>query len=232
MMEEHFILELVKKANPDNPLQFVRNIVKDYSIEKLNNQILNCKDCEICGNKTIFHGDSNASIMIIGSSPTCFESNINKALYDDKDNDILDQTLAMLKANKKQLFFANVVNCIPYKTLGGEKVQRIATINEAKSCSLFINHAIEIVQPLVIVTMGAIAYSHFNNNSGSLLQNRGNWFSIKGIPAIATYEPSYFIQMEGIKDEELLIQQQYEFIDDITKAFNYIKENHPNLNLY
>ena len=232
---EQLILNLVKNADPDNPLQYVQNIVKDYAKEKLDEQILACQDCKICDScRSLAHGNTNASILIIGSHaqslvPLTNES-YNLAFYDNESSYIIDKTLEIIKANKNEIMFANVLGCMPYKELGGEKVPRIPNSKELEQCKVFINHLIDIVQPLVIITMGAVALNAFKKNC-SIINEHGQWFDIKGIPAIATYSPEYFIQIKGKKDEELILQQQYDFIDDVTKGFQYIKENYPKINI-
>ena len=39
------IMELVREANPDNPTQYVTDIVKNFALEKLNDKIYNCNIC-------------------------------------------------------------------------------------------------------------------------------------------------------------------------------------------
>ena len=64
---EETIYNLVARTDPDNPLDYVRNIVKPLAQNKLDNLILECDQCDICKNsvKTITRGNPNAPIMIL-----------------------------------------------------------------------------------------------------------------------------------------------------------------------
>lgn len=228
---EDRILDLIKQEDPENPLQYVRNLIKDYASEKLASQIKACKDCGICSNtKTIHHGNTNATIMFIGSTPeTDGESEL--ALFDGESSVILNKVIDdILMINRDELFFANAVNCWPYKQTGPDKTQRVPTKQELNNCFVFINHLIEIVQPLAIVLLGSVALNAFEPTK-AITKDRGQWLSIKGIPAVATFHPDYFLKVAGKKDEELVEQQKFEFIDDINMVVNYIKTKYSQIEI-
>lgn len=225
------ILDLIKQEDPENPLQYVRSLVKDYASEKLASQIKACQDCSICSNvKTLHHGNTNATIMFIGSTPeTDGESEL--ALFDGESSVILNKVIDdILMINRDELFFANAVNCWPYKQTGPDKTQRVPTKQELNNCFVFINHLIEIVQPLAIVLLGSVALNAFEPTK-AITKDRGQWLSIKGIPTVATFHPDYFLKVAGKKDEELVEQQKFEFIDDINMAVNYIKTKYPQIEI-
>lgn len=230
---EDRILNLVMNEDPANPLQYVRNIVKDYCIEKTCNQILACKDCSICDcTKTLPHGNSNATIMFIGSSPEVGESEEESlALFDGESSVILSKVIDdILMINRDELFFANAVNCWAYKQTGPDKTHRIPTKQELNNCFVFINHLIEVVQPLAIVLLGSVALNAFEPNR-AITKDRGQWLSIKGIPTVATFHPDYFLKVAGKKDEELVEQQKFEFIDDINMVVNFVKSSYPKIDI-
>lgn len=234
MTNEQKILIEVLKANPDNPLQYVRNIVKNYSLEKLNQQIINCKDCSICNQyKSIGHGNANASILVIGGYPLKEYKKNTKAFYEKEEiKNIIDKTFFdICKINKEEIYFANVIQCFPYQLINNKREMRIPIKKEIDNCFVFLNHLIEIIQPLVIILLGPIALNVFNKEK-NIIKNHGEWISVKGIPTIFTYHPEYFIQMKDKKDEELLNMQKYEFIEDIQKAILYIEEKYPMIKIY
>lgn len=229
---KEYILDLIKEEDPANPLQYVRDIVKDFAVEKTCDQIKSCKDCDIChGNRTLPYGNSNASIMFIGSMPETYLDRNMPALFDGDSSAILNKVLDdILMVNREEFFFANAVNCWPYKQTGPEKTPRVPTKKELSNCYVFINHLIEIVQPLAIVILGSAALNAFEPTM-ALTKDRGKWFSIKGIPAVATFSPDYFLKVAGKKDEELVEQQKFEFIDDINMVIQHVKSTYPNINI-
>jgi uracil-DNA glycosylase family 4 len=230
------ILELVMQADPANPLQYVHSIVKDYARNKLDLAIAECKDCSISGLvKTLTAGNSNAAVMIIADTVSeeqvsKIEENVYQLPLCDSSGETFDKALDALHVNKDQLFYINSVNCWPYKEVGTEAITRTPTKKETECCKVFVHHAIEIVQPLVIITLGNIALNLFIKESIS--KARGEWFDYKGIPLMPTYHPGYFDKITGHKDEEMIQMLQWDFFGDLQKAFNYVVEKYPDIKMF
>lgn len=222
------ILELVKQESPDNPLQYVHDIVREYAHSKLNGHILNCQDCPICnGPKSLAIGNSNASILIIGESAPGDEYPEAQSIspFGDKEQEILDKVFELLHVNTNEIFYINAVNCWSHKQDGNGKVKRTPHKKEVENCSLFVDYAIKLVQPLVIILLGGIALNLFYKEAISTA--RGNWIEVRGIPAMPTYHPGYFLKIEGKKDSDIIEMQKWDFYNDIKKAFQYIQETYP-----
>jgi DNA polymerase len=230
MDNQEEILRLVKEADPDNPLQYVHDIVKGYAHEKSNSYISQCNDCSICnGSKTLTSGNPNATVLVIGESAPGedYSGNIIP-IFSKEEQRIIDTVFDTLHVNKDQIFYINAVNCWPCKQLGNETVKRTPYKKEVENCSVFVDYAIKLVQPLVIILLGGIALNLFEKESIS--NARGKWIEVKGIPAIPTYHPGYFEKVEGHKDPDTIENQKLEFVDDIRHAFMYIQENYPDTN--
>jgi uracil-DNA glycosylase family 4 len=230
MNVEDKILELVKQTNPDNPMSYVQNIVKGYSIEKLNSHIMGCKDCEeICEyGKSITLGNPNASVLIIGdgiSDPSCIEDGVCYPFSSKESQEVLDIAFDALHVNREEIFYINAVNCWTHKLLGDEKVNRTPNKKEVNNCSVFVDYAINTIQPLVIILFGSIALNLYRKEA--IKKARGEWIDIKGIPAMPTYHPAYFSKLEGKQDEEIIANHKWEFFQDVRNAFLYIQENYP-----
>jgi uracil-DNA glycosylase family 4 len=231
---EKEILKLVKQADPDNPVNYVQNIVKAFAVDKLNDHIICCRDCDdICGiGKSITYGNPNASVLIIGdgvSGPEIIEDGLCYPFSDEDSKEILDITFDAMKINKDEIFYINAVNCWTHKLVGEERIKRTPNKKEVNSCSVFVDYAIRTVQPLVIILFGSIALNLYKKDSIS--KARGEWIDIKGIPAMPTYHPAYFNKVEGKQDEELINHQKVQFFEDVRNVFLYIQENYPNVKI-
>lgn len=223
------ILELVEERDPDNPLQYVKQIVQEMSCNKIKKHIMNCKDCDMhCDFRELPHGNPNASLMIIGSSPEDALTENQLALNYGESKRVLDIILDSLNVNKEEVFYASCMACSPQKNLSGKLIKRMPNTSEVKNCQVFIKSLIDVVDPLVIILMGPLAYNTFNKE-GTLIANRGEWFEYNDIPVIPTYAPSYFATAPV--DEITLDGQKSDFINDIEAAVNHIRENYPNINL-
>lgn len=230
---ERQILDLVKLSNPSNPLQYVHNIVKDLSIEKLNNQILQCRDCESCnGPKSLTKGISNATVMIIGESVSEDQKNSDIVYpFENEGGEILDIVLEHYDINKEELFYINSVNCWPNKKVGSEYISRTPTKKEVDNCKVFLEYAIKVVQPRVIITLGGVALNSLFDEKLAITLERGVWKEYNGIVLMPTFHPAYFNKIKGKKDPELIEMQKMDFMNDIGKAFLYLEENYPDNNV-
>lgn len=223
------ILELIKEVNPENPIEYVKDLVQEMAYAKLVSRIKHCQDCSICtACKELPYGNINASVMIIGSMPEEEPEDDKFAMQYGESKRVLDVVLDALEINRDEILFTNCIPCWPHKKLGDKVISRVPTSAELSECRVFVEHLIEIVNPLLIITLGPVAYNYFNKE-GILTKCRGEWTSINGIPSIPTYAPSYF--SKSVLDEITLQSQKEEFVQDLAVAFNYIESNYPNIQI-
>jgi len=231
MRPDETILALVKEANPDNPLEYVRNIVKGFAREKLDRYILECKDCPICNStKTLTYGSIDASVLVV--TDFVLEEQNTKAgstypLAGTKAFQILQKTLDFYGFNTEEFFFMNSVNCCPVSTISGSEFTRIPKKEEERNCHIFLDYAIQMLQPVFIIVLGNIALNHFVHDT--VFNLHGKIFQAKGIPAIATYSPDYLLWCQ----RETPAAYEYEkeiFIKDFENIKQYLlKYEHTNL---
>ena len=236
-MIEEKILNLVKEANPANPISFVHNIVKPLANEQLNNYILECEDCNICNcTKTITKGNPNASIMIIGESSSEEQQGTDSIHpFENPSGALLSRALAKLNVNEDEIFYINSVNCFPHRVNGDKLIKRSPTKTERTNCKAFLDYAIKIVEPLLIICLGGVATNGINEEIGkqNISKIRGEYFNYRGIRVMPTYHPGYFIELDksGKLDEETIASYQWDFFNDLEKAFNDLNDEYPELEI-
>lgn len=238
MIEEQ-ILKLVEDADPANPITFVHNIVKPLAQKKLDNYILECEDCGICNTKkTITKGNPNASIMIIGEASTedqQDDSSDNVFPFENTSGELLAKALEKLNVNEEQLFFINSIHCFPHRETAGVKIKRAPTKSERTNCKVFLDYAIKMVQPLLIICLGGVATNGINEEIGkqNITKIRGTYFQYRGINVMPTFHPGYFIELEKDNkvDEEFISNLQWDFFNDLQKAFTDLHEQYPELEI-
>lgn len=231
---EEQIYNLVSQANPDNPLAFVQNIVKPMAKEKLDEYIIDCDECEISCNsvKTITRGNPNAPILIIGESVSTEQQELGQITFplcNDKASDNLNQVLSYLNVNEDAIFYINSVNCYPSRN--GNK--RSSTVKERNNCKTFLDYAIKLVDPLLIICLGAVAVNGINEEIGKqkITDIRGQYFTYRGIPVMATFHPGYFNELDGHIPDELIEEYYQQFTSDITTAITDLHNQCGHLNI-
>lgn len=231
---EESIYNLVLQANPENPLDYVRNIVKPLAQQKLNEYIIGCDCCDIHKGsvKTITRGNPNAPIMIIGESVSKEQQALGQntyPLYQDNAAKSLQEVLEYLKVDENKLFYINSVNCFPQRN--GTK--RASTVNERKCCKTFLDYAIRMVNPILIICLGAVAVNGINEEIGKkkITDIRGQFFTYRDITVMPTFHPGYFNEIMDKVPEELVQEYFNQFYDDIALAISELNTQRPDLNI-
>ena len=224
MTKEEMILQLVKEADPDNPLEYVRNIVKGFAREKLDRYILDCKDCSICNStKTLTYGSVNASVLVVSEFVLAEQNTKEGSTYPlagTEAHQILEKTLDFYGFNIDEFFFINAVNCCPSSTASKTELARtIPNMEEKKNCHVFLDYAIQMIHPVFIIILGNIALNHFVRDT--VFNVHGKVIQAKGIPAIATYSPEHLLWCR----RETPATYEYEkelFLKDFEKIKEYL----------
>ena len=206
---EDNIINEIRGINPDNPAEYVLNLIKPLSIEKINYNISQCKICGLC-EKVLPSGDVNSPVLVIGEYP---KSNIQ--LYEDILNEYFIEALESLSIRYDRLYYCNCIQCLP-------KNNKLPSKTELSAC--YDNHISKLIfamQPKCILLLGNVASRMYLG--GTLQSVRGEWNYISNIPTIATYHPDYFVKMQNIKNQDILNEEYNNFIHDLEIVFEYIK---------
>ena len=222
------IISSIKAINPENPMEYVVNLIKPLTIESFNDKIYKCNKCSIgCTgkeHKSSIFGNANSPILVI--TDYIKTNRINEKhtpLLDEYHS--LDMWYSLLKnigVNGNLLLYCNCVNCFPYNNCNEPRLPSLAEINNCYNNIVY--KLIESIRPKMLIILGNVALRAFSHHS--FLSVRGQMSEILGIPTMVTYTPSYFHKMLEIKNEEVLEKEFDDFIEDINNAFLYFKTNY------
>ncbi|QBR72611.1 uracil-DNA glycosylase [Beijerinckiaceae bacterium] len=140
-------------------------------------------------------GNPNASIMIVGEAPGADEDR-QGVPFVGRAGQLLDKMLASIGLDRTKVFIANVV---PWRPPGN----RTPTPLETAACLPFTRRQIELVDPKILVCLGAAAAHTLLGSKDGIMRMRGRWFSYmmgtKEIRAIAMLHPAYLLRQPGQK---------------------------------
>lgn len=216
------ILDLIKNVNPDNPTEYVTELVKEFSIEKLNEKISKCIICGFNRQKTLISGNVFSKVLVINDIPKQRQFSINNAnqtsyaLFNEYENVLFD-ILTKIGIDPSTLLYCNCVSCMDLHT------NLMPIKQEVINChNNILMQLIEIIKPTAILLLGTTPLRSFCNESFSSL--RGTLLDINGIDAMVTYNLSYFESMKGLKEENALSIEYDKFKEDIINFFEYIRK--------
>jgi uracil-DNA glycosylase len=156
---------------------------------------------EGCGLKAtatrLVFGDGNphAEIMFVGEAPGADEDR-QGVPFVGRAGQLLDKMLASIDLDRGKVYIANVV---PWRPPGN----RTPTPLETAVCLPFIRRQIELVDPKILVCLGAAAAQTLLGAKEGIMRMRGRWFTYtageKDIRAIAMLHPAYLLRQPAQK---------------------------------
>ena len=198
--------------NTDNPLEAFRILHGDLLVNKLNLLIKDCGDCCTNYQKQYYYGNSNANILIINDNAT-------------NDKDIIDYfntLLEMSEINTEDIFIVNSVSCVTTRKDKGIEIQRIPSKKECNNCKCFINQAIKIVNPRIIISLGATALNQFIPGS-NLLEYINTKQVFNGIPTLINYSVKDLFDLTAYKTEDEIQEISCSILETFNEAAKYIQ---------
>ena len=126
------------------------------SLGEIAQLILECVDCPLHEGRTNSvpgEGASNAEIMFIGEGPGYQEDRLGRPFVGPAGQ-FLEELLKSIGLTRQQVFIANMVKCRPPQN-------RDPTPAEMKACGKYLDRQIELINPILIVTLGRFSLARF-----------------------------------------------------------------------
>jgi len=163
------------------------------SLDQLRNCLAGFEGCnlKLTAKKLVFSdGNPNARLMFVGEAPGRDEDLQGKPFV-GRSGQLLDRMLAAIGLDRSSAYIANVV---PWRPPGN----RTPTPQETEICKPFIVRQIELVDPDILVFLGAASAKTLLGVQDGIRKMRGRWMSYSAgsgtVAAIATYHPAYLLR--------------------------------------
>ena len=181
-------------APPDDPIgnppkEAVASAMDLPSLERC---IQGCLACPLGSGRFRFvfgEGDSKARLMLIGEGPGKDEDQKGRPFV-GKAGDLLEKMIGAIGFARNQVYIANVVKCRPPDN-------RTPTPQESQACLGYLKRQIELIDPAVIVTLGATPLRELVGVNVGITKARGTWQRLelhRAIPVMPTFHPAYVLR--------------------------------------
>lgn len=184
----------------------------------------NCKKCLLYKGRTqavLGDGNKHALLMLVGEAPGKDED-IEGIPFTGKAGKLLDKALLTNGITRDHIYLSNVIKCRPWE-YGPTGMQRNRTPqqDEIDECNSLLVRQIKLVNPLLILCVGAPAARSIIKSDFKITLERGLVFNSRfNIPAVATIHPAYVLRQVGNE-----YTRNYQFLlDDIETARKKTKE--------
>ncbi len=168
----------------------------EAGMKKIAAEIARCIHCPLHQTRTnTVPGQGNErrpEIMFIGEAPGADEDEQGLAFV-GRAGQLLTKMIEAMGFTRDQVFIANIAKCRP-------PGNRPPTPEEMATCISYLRQQIALIQPKVIVALGATAVQGLINQTG-ISKLRGNWFAYEGIDLMPTFHPAYLLRNPPAKKE-------------------------------
>ena len=191
----------VRPVQQAAPMQNIQGVPPAYAPdmpdwESLRTECAACMKCRLGPTRTnmVFaDGNPHAELMFIGEGPGADED-ATGVPFVGRAGELLSRMIAAMTFDRKtETCIANIVKCRP-------PGNRNPSDDEAAACMPYLKRQIAMVNPKVIVLLGAVPLLYLFNLKG-IMKLRGRWLDYGGIPAMPTYHPAFLLRNPAAKKD-------------------------------
>ncbi|MDG3443612.1 UdgX family uracil-DNA binding protein [Nitrospirillum amazonense] len=152
-----------------------------------------CRRCDLYRDATqvVFgEGPVDARLVLVGEQPGDQEDKAGRPFVGPAGR-VLDEALAAAGLERDDLFVTNAVKHFKHEMRGKRRMHQRPNQGEVEACRWWLGREVALVQPAVIVALGATAARSLMGRTVALVREGGKPLAwADGRPGIATYHPS------------------------------------------
>ena len=146
--------------------------------------------------QTVFGvGNPDAELMFVGEAPGADEDARGEPFV-GRAGQLLTRIIKTMGLSRDEVYIANILKCRPDMPKGTPG-NRPPTPEEMSTCIRYLIEQIEIIQPRVLVALGATAVQGLLGTRGAMHRLRGTWHSYHDTPLLITFHPSYLLRNQS-----------------------------------
>jgi uracil-DNA glycosylase len=184
------------------------------SLPKLREAAEGCTACDLykTGTQTVFgEGTRNAEVMFVGEQPGDQEDLAGKPFVGPAGR-LLDEALVDAGIDRKTVYVTNVVKHFKWQARGKRRIHLKPNWSEIAACRPWLEAELAVVEPRVLVCLGATAAQALLDRQFRVTRERGRPVeSDLAEHVIATVHPSSILR----SDPETREQEYAAFVEDL-----------------
>ena len=192
-------------------------LAKAQAMAELRERALACVKCPhlVASRKQVVFGvgDINASLMFIGEAPGADED-VQGEPFVGKAGQLLTLIIKAMGFTREAVYIANILKCRP-DTLPHAAGNRKPTPPEMETCIPYLHQQIDLIQPKVIVALGATAVEGLLGKTLGITKLRGQWRTYREIPLMPTFHPSYLLRPENANQKRSVWEDMLQVMEKL-----------------
>jgi DNA polymerase len=189
------------------------------TIPKMRAAAHGCRGCALylCGTGAVFgEGPKGARVMVVGEQPGDVEDKAGK-VFVGPSGKLLDRAFLEAGIDRSELYLTNAVKHFKWAREAGsrKRIHKTPSAGEVKACFPWLEMEMRLLQPDVILCLGATAAKAILGNSFSVMKSRGVAMKSEWAPVvIATVHPSAVLRAPRDQRDESMAA----FLADLRKV--------------
>lgn len=208
----------LQRASPD----------KAQLLAPLRERIRTCTLCPHLASsrtQTVFGvGNPDAEVMFIGEAPGADEDAQGEPFV-GRAGQLLTRIIETMGFARSDVYIANILKCRPDMPKGASG-NRPPTADEMQTCLPYLREQIDIVQPKMLVALGATAVEGLLGFRGTMRELRGKWREYNGTPLMITYHPSYLLRNQTPSEKRKVWEDMLAVLEKLGRPISEKQRNY------
>ena len=175
--------------------------------------------------QTVFGvGNPDAEIMFIGEAPGADEDAQGEPFV-GRAGQLLTRIIKAMGFAREDVYIANILKCRPDMPPGSFG-NRAPTSLEMQTCRPYLVEQIDIIQPKVLVALGAVAVEGMLGTRGPMRDLRGRWHFYNGTPLMITYHPAYLLRNQAPSEKRKVWEDMLQVLERLEQPITEKQRNY------
>ena len=197
-------------------------VAKTAAMQSLRERAMSCIKCPSLAssrNTVVFGvGDINATLMFVGEAPGADEDRQGEPFV-GAAGQLLTRIIQTMGLSRETVYIGNILKCrpdTPDQTSGNRK----PTPEEMQTCIPYLHEQIDLIQPRVLVALGATAVEGLLGKTEGITRLRGNWRTYRGIPLMPTFHPSYLLRNQALSEKRKVWEDMLQVMERLALSIS------------
>jgi DNA polymerase len=185
------------------------------TLPRIREAAMGCQACPLwkTGTQTVIgEGPAGADAMFVGEQPGDQEDRQGRPFVGPAGR-LLDEALALAGIDREAAYVTNAVKHFKWEARGKRRIHAKPTWSEQMACRPWLDAELAVVQPRVLVCLGATAAQSLLGKQFRVTKERGRWLESNLAERVtATIHPSAILRQ---RDEDSRHQEMARFVEDL-----------------
>jgi DNA polymerase len=160
-----------------------------------------CTACDLSATRTkvVFgEGNPDAPLVFVGEGPGQHEDATGRPFV-GRAGALLDDCLRENGMTRKHVYICNIVKCRACVVEAGRVQNRAPRLDEVEACSRWLHAQLNLIKPLVIVSLGSPSANALIHKNFRIMRERGQWYESSPYCRyiMAALHPAFILRQEG-----------------------------------